>query len=239
MTVDPSRIDVLILCGGLGTRLKSVMPDKQKVLAGIGPTSFLNIVVSEAVAQGFRRFVFCTGYGAEQVEKEVRAAHPKGLELEFSPEDKPLGTAGAVKNAERLLRSDAFVILNGDSLCPFEFRAMIAFHQEKKCPASVALVEASPNSDGGFVRTDSDSKIMGFREKSHESSHVYLNAGVYVFDRSVLSHIPNGKPFSIELELFPILIRAGIAGFPTGSRLYDIGTPERLEEFRAYWKIRG
>ncbi len=222
----------LILCGGLGTRLQSVMQGRQKVMADIDERPFLEILVGYLAAQGFRRFIFCAGFGADAVEEHFARNRPKGVTIMVSREEAPLGTAGAVKNAEGLISSDRFFVVNGDSFCPFSCSEMHDSHLARGAAASIALVSAEPTSDGGFVQLDEGSRIVGFREKSHAGSFSYLNAGTYLLERTILGRIPVGRKYSFETELFPELREEKLFGFDTRSRLYDIGTPERLALFR-------
>ncbi|MBI4180199.1 NTP transferase domain-containing protein [bacterium] len=231
-------MDVVVLCGGIGTRLKSVLPDRQKVLADVGERPFLFILLDDAIRQGFSRFVFCAGFGAEDLERTVRAAYGTGTGLVFSVENRRLGTAGAIRHAAEHIRTDPFLVLNGDSFCPFEYPRMAEFHAASKSRATVALVEASPDSDGGFVKIDDARRVTGFREKSFEASHSFLNAGVYLFPKNFLGRIPAGQSASLELDVFPSMLADGVYGYPTGSSLFDIGTPDRLAKFRREFQER-
>lgn len=213
-------MEALILCGGLGTRLKTVLPDHQKTVAPIGGRSFLEILLDHLRARGFRRFVLCAGYHADQVEKAA------GADCVLSSEPEPLGTAGAIKYAESLIQSERFWVFNGDSFCDFDYAAMAPPDL-----VTMALVPASPDSDGGFVRLGANDRVEGFREKSYVASHSYINAGVYLCAREFFEVIPAGKKLSLELDVFP-RISSRIIGYPVDAKLYDIGTPERLEVFR-------
>lgn len=213
--------EALILCGGLGTRLRSVLPDTQKVLAPVGETSFLEFLLAHLNERGFNRFILCAGYHADQVEALASE------NILISKEETPLGTAGAIKNAEPLIRTENFWVFNGDSFCDFDYAAMTASHKDL---ITMALVPAHPDSEGGFVQIDDFSRVIGFREKSYSASHSFINAGVYLFSRSVLDHIPEGRS-SLETDLFPSLT-GRIVGYPVKTEFFDIGTPERLEKFR-------
>lgn len=206
------------------------MQGRQKTLAEIEEQPFLEILIDHLRREGFRRFILCAGFGADDVERRFASE-----EIIVSREAEPLGTAGALKNAEPLIRSDRLFVVNGDSFCSFSCEAMRRFHEAHRARATVAIVAAEPTSDGGFVRVDADGRILGFREKSFEGSFAFLNAGTYLFERAVLDAIPASRKYSVETELFPSLTE-GVFGFDTKSRLHDIGTPERLEQFRKAYR---
>jgi len=231
--------DVVILCGGRGLRLRPVLGVRPKVLADIGGRPFLRLLVDRLMGRGFHRFIFCTGIGSKQIERYWTVAGPVRAEaqLTFSREERPLGTAGAVRYARPKIRTDPFLVINGDSICDLDYRRLIEFHRKTAARVTVALAPAglaggSPRRDGGNVRLDRTSAISQFEEKKSGGSVRYINAGVYVFQRSVLDQIPPGKASSLEKELFPNLIGKGLYGFPGRVPLFDIGTPERLRAFR-------
>ena len=111
--LDSSNIDTVILAGGLGTRLKSVLNDKPKCLAPINGKPFIDILLDYCIKQGFKRFILCVGYLKEQIIEYLN--NRSDCEIIFSEEDEPLGTAGAIKNSEPFIKSDPILIMNGDS----------------------------------------------------------------------------------------------------------------------------
>src|ERR1700677_2868648 len=124
-------VKAVVLASGLGTRLLSVVPSKPKVIASIGERSFLELLVRQLRSQGIRRMVLCTGYLAEQIESEFGDGAQWEISIEYSREEKPLGTAGAVKLAQgHLGDSPEFFVLNGDSFLEVDFRNLLTFHRE-------------------------------------------------------------------------------------------------------------
>ncbi len=232
MTAGIGAMDAVILCGGRGTRLRPVMGERQKVLAEVRERPFLMILVDYLAAQGFRRFVLATGHDAESVEELFAGHAPAGTEVVFSREPGPLGTAGAIRHAASRIVSDTFFVHNGDSLCPCDHAALAARHRASGALATIALVEAESSFDGGFVNLDERGRVLGFSEKLPRGSHLYMNAGTYVFQRALLDRIPPDRAVSLEREVFTALSPDELHGFPTGGWFHDIGTPDRLEEFR-------
>src|SRR5580693_6175425 len=121
-------VKAVLLVGGLGTRLRSVVPSVPKVLASLGKRSFLQLLVSQLRSQGIRRLVMCTGYLAEQIENKFGNGQSWEVTIEYSREEQPLGTAGAVKLAARYLQDDSeFLVMNGDSFLEIDFRNFMEF----------------------------------------------------------------------------------------------------------------
>lgn len=224
--------DLLVLCGGQGTRLRSVLNDRPKPLAMIGAHPFIEFVITPLVRQGIRRVVLCTGHLGHRFE-EWYADHPGTFELIFSRETTPLGTAGAISHAFQWITSGTVIVANGDSVCDIDLRKLLACHAEKKARATVALTNSDGRRDVGVVAMDAQQRITAFNEKGVDRSVGFHNAGIYVFDRSVIELIPTIRPCSLETDWLPTLIPLGVYGFVSQGTLYDIGTPERLAEFRA------
>ncbi len=225
----PENIDVVLLCGGLGTRLKRIIQDRPKPMAEINRRPFLDILIDYAFGYGFRRFILCTGYKGDVVRKYYETKDSHALFL-FSEEQESLGTGGAIKNAELHIQSDVFMVMNGDSFCDLNILDFLNYHDSKKAFASIALVEKEKSLDCGVVRIDGNSRITCFHEKVETDDMSLVSAGVYLFKKEVLSLVPAHKKYSLEFDLFPALVRErSVYGFRTNQQLIDIGTPERYE----------
>ena len=225
-----AAVDVLILCGGMGTRLREAVPDLPKGLAPIGGTPFLDILVERLVRQGSRRIVFCVGHRKEQIIE--RYAARADVECAFSTEDAPLGTGGAVLNAMKLVRSATVLVMNGDSLCDVDLRAFHEFHATRGGAMSIVVGEPRGRDDGGQVRLDDSGRIESFAEKGPAGEPGgYINAGVYLIERDALGADGRPPPLSLEYDVFPQLVRAQpcYAHVVPGGVL-DIGTPERYAQ---------
>ncbi|MEK7745732.1 MAG: sugar phosphate nucleotidyltransferase [Elusimicrobiota bacterium] len=239
----PASTDVVLLCGGLGTRLRAVLPDGQKTMAPTPRGPFLSVLVRWAAEHGFRRFIFCTGHLGDSVEQHFSTTRDKldsvyrelGLTFDFSREDSPLGTGGALRQALPMLKSPVVLVLNGDSHCPMDPARLLRFHQERGGAASVVVVESGERRDGGFVKVGAGDRVLSFQEKVPDPS-CFLNAGIYAFEREALDSLPPG-PSSLERGLLPSLLDRGVFACKASQRLWDIGTPERLAEFRKDWGV--
>jgi len=223
------NIDVVILCGGLGKRLREVVSDRPKSMAEINQRPFLDILIEYMAGYGFKRFVLCIGYRGEIIKKHYQG-QMGSLTILFSEESEPLDTAGAIKNAELLIQSSPFLVMNGDSFCQVELDRFIDFHITKKGLISIALAETKETIDYGLVTMDSSDRIMGFAEKVRIEGNKLVNAGLYLIEKEVLSLIPPNETYSLEYNLFPMIVGGGAYGYITKGELIDIGTPERYEK---------
>jgi len=224
--------DALILCGGLGTRLQTVVSDRPKGLATISGRPFLDILVEELLQQGFGRLIFCTGHGGDQV-----AAHFSGRSGEqfvFSAEDGPLGTGGAVRNALPHVRSDPFAVVNGDSFCRVAYAELFAFHGKKAGLATVVVTPPSERTDVGVIELAADARVLRFAEKPADAAAALVNAGIYVVQRRLFETVPLGAAVSLERDILPRAIgQRACYGYRVAGPLVDIGTPERYRAAQA------
>jgi D-glycero-alpha-D-manno-heptose 1-phosphate guanylyltransferase len=219
-------IPAILLVGGTGTRLQSVLSATPKPLAPVGEAPFLQLLVRQLRAQGIRQLVMCTGHLADQVEKEFGDGRKWDVEITYSRELHPLGTAGAVKLAEHYI-PDApdFLVMNGDSFLELDFRELTRFHRGHGGLISMAVRRVPDAARYGTVQVDAADRVVGFHEKIGTPVPGVVNGGVYVFRRAVLRHIPDG-PGSLEKDLFPNLLEHGVFAFEQQGMFIDIGTPE-------------
>jgi len=230
-----NNTDVYILCGGLGKRLKSVTKDKPKPMIEIGGKPFLDIVIGHMTSFGFRHFILGIGYRAEVFKKYYRDFKPKDLELEFCEEKTPLGTGGAVKKARSLIRTNSFLVLNGDSLCEYDPLDFLKFHKKKKADVSILLTKVTSGADYGKVKLNKENRIIDFNEKDSQAKNCLINAGIYVFDKKVFDLMPRAKAFSLEKDFFPMLFGTNCFGYTRPGFFVDIGTPERYLAAKKYF----
>ncbi|MGO8707037.1 MAG: nucleotidyltransferase family protein [Terracidiphilus sp.] len=222
----PQATPALLLVGGLGTRLRSVVPSLPKPLASVGKKSFLELLIRQLKHQGIRRVILCTGYLADQVETEFGDGRAFDLEISYSKELEPLGTAGAVKLAQSQLGSASeFLVMNGDSFLEIDLRRFIQFHRDHAALVSMAVVRVEDFSRYGTVQVDDNQKVIGFLEKAGSSGPGLVNGGIYVFSPEVLDYIPQGRS-SLEKDVFPHLLNEGVYALEHNGMFIDIGTPE-------------
>lgn len=218
----------ILLVGGLGTRLRSVLPATPKALASVGSKSFLDLLVRQLRHQGIRHMVMCTGHLAEQIENEFGDGRAWDVVIEYSREAGALGTAGAIKRAEPHLRDvNDFVVMNGDSFLEVDFHDFVRFHRGHGGVVSIAGWRARNAARYGTVRMEATGRVTAFAEKTGNDSPGLINGGVYVFSRAALEHIPE-TPASLERDVFPHLLDHGVYALEQHGMFIDIGTPEDL-----------
>jgi NDP-sugar pyrophosphorylase family protein len=218
-------LKALLLVGGHGTRLRSVLTSVPKPLAPVGGRPFLELLVRQLALQGICKLVLCTGYRAEQIEQTFSDGSKLGVTIEYSREWVPLGTAGAVKLAQRRLQQlSDFLVLNGDSLLDIDFQRLIGFHRGHCGVATIAAVSMLNTDRYGAVQAGADGRVNSFAEKSGNHGPGLINAGVYVFSTKILELIPEG-PVSLERDLLPRLLSLGVYALEQHGIFIDIGTP--------------
>jgi NDP-sugar pyrophosphorylase family protein len=237
---DTASLQAVILAGGLGLRLRSVLPDAPKALADTAGIPVMGRLLDQITAAGIQRATVCTGHRATQLE-EVFGGGWRNLELGYSRESEPLGTAGALINALPALTSNELLVLNGDSFCEYDLPAFYEWHRERAGDASILLTQVPEPSRFGLVSVDDSSgRVTRFIEKGADVlGTAWINAGVYVLRRSVLEDQRHSGMRSLERELFPSLIGHGLFGYQGGGRFIDIGTPESLAEARTFFARHG
>ncbi len=224
-TADFSQITAAILAGGLGTRLRPVVAGRPKVMAEVLGRPFLSYLLDQLQALGCTCVVLCTGYLGEQIYDAFGDSYGN-LQLCYSQERQPLGTAGALRFAHAHLRSSLILVMNGDSFCAVDLNAFCAWHHARPSKASILLTQVADSERYGAVNFDSDGAVIEFTEKRKGAGPNWINGGVYLLERDVFVSIPEGKPVSLEYDIFPGLVGHGLYGYPSRGRFLDIGTPD-------------
>jgi NDP-sugar pyrophosphorylase family protein len=230
-------LPVVILCGGLGTRLRSVVADRPKALAPIGERPFLELQIELLRDQGARHFVLCVGHMADQVEAAFGDGRGLGVRIDYSREGETLlGTGGALRLAARFF-APAAVVVNGDTYLDLDHNRIVEHHAASGAAATLTLARLSDPKRFGSVELDpAGACVTGFREKdpTGTTGAAWLNAGAYVIERHLIDRIPIGLPASLERDVFPAALRDGlrIAALTSDRPFYDIGTPDDFRAFR-------
>ena len=187
------NVKAVLLVGGMGTRLRSILPATPKPMASVGRGSFLDLLVRQLQCQGICRLVMCTGHLADQIENEFEDGKAWGVTIEYSREPEALGTGGAIKLAERyLLDTRDFLVMNGDSFLEIDLHKFIRFHRAHDGLASIAVWKAEDTARFGTVHVTSGGRVTAFAEKTGASGPGLINAGVYAFNQAVFQYIPAG-----------------------------------------------
>jgi len=189
---------------------------------------FLTHLLSRIKAAGITHVVLGTSYRAEVFEQYFGDGADLGLDMEYVVEDEPLDTGGAIRNVYDRLRADDAVIFNGDILSGADLGALIGTHRDTGADVTLHLQRVEDPSRFGSVPTDDSGRVTAFLEKTPNPPTDQINAGCYVFRRSVIEGIPAGRRVSVERETFPGLLAEGahVHGFVDASYWLDVGTPE-------------
>ncbi len=215
----------VILAGGLGTRLRSVVSHRPKVLAETCGRPFLSCLLDQLMTAGVAEVVLCTGYLGEQVEAAFGNSY-RDLRLIYSRESAPLGTGGALRDALPRVVCDPVLVMNGDSFFQVDLPALRAYHQARAARATLALARVPDTQRYGRVTLAEDGRVLAFEEKGRQGGPGWINAGIYLVGRELLASIPSPGAVSLERQCFPAWIGDGLYGYPGPGRFLDIGTPE-------------
>lgn len=231
-------MQIVILCGGLGTRLASVTERVPKSLAILDGKPFLQYQVELLRSRGITDIVLCIGYLGQQIRRFLDDGTAWGVRIEYSDEgERLLGTAGAIKRAEPLLK-ERFFVMYGDSYLPLDFENVGKCFEERGRLAMMVVYRNDNRYDTSNVILDGD-LVQVYDKKSRLPDMVYIDAGVSVLRKEVLGLIPPDEVYTLE-ALYQGLIQAKkLAAYETRQRFYEIGSPEGLEEFRNLVAQRG
>jgi D-glycero-alpha-D-manno-heptose 1-phosphate guanylyltransferase len=216
----------VILAGGIGSRLASVLADLPKPLAPIGDRPFITYLFDCLLDAGFDRVVIATGYRGEKFP-EVLGHSYKTLKLYYSREVEPLGTGGAVRLALELAGDECqqILVMNGDSLVDMDIGDFINW--ARNYPEALALVRVADCFRYASVIIDDAFKVLDFQEKSVAPCHGWINTGIYLFSRELVVSWSASRKFSMEYDCLPKLVDRGrLYGFPVTAPFIDIGIPE-------------
>lgn len=234
----------IIIAGGAGTRLRPLTYTRPKPLIPVVNRPFLEYQVALLKRHGIDEIIFCTNYMADKIANHFGDGSAFGVSMRYAIEDQPLGTAGAIRNAQSIAGRDTVVVLNGDVLTDFDIASIVRFHKEKSALVTLTLKEVPSPSPYGVILTDDDGRVQEFREPSEATKKMlaanpnvahtgvdYINAGIYVMEPEALDAIPTGRSVSVERETYPQFLREGRPIFAIVRDGYwlDIG---RAEQYR-------
>ena len=230
-------MQAILLAGGLGTRLRSVVSDRPKPMALIGEKPFMEYVVHELSRPGITDIIFAVGYKGSMVEEYFGDGSgfiaPDGtpITVHYAYEEELLGTAGAIKNAGRFVTEDSFFVLNADTFYQIDYSRLVTMQRESDLDMALVLREVPDISRYGAAVL-MNGRLTGFNEKSAEAKPGTINGGVYLMKRALLDEIPAGK-VSLENEMIPKWLSEGraLGGFVNDGYFIDIGIPEAYYQF--------
>jgi NDP-sugar pyrophosphorylase family protein len=223
----PSIETAVILAGGFGTRLATVVSDVPKPMAPVAGKPFLERLLDRLATAGVRRVVLAVGYKSEVIRHHFGARRGP-MEVFYSEEVEPLGTGGAVRLAFESQQVRRAFVLNGDTWCDVDLAALADAHAGAGAVATLTLVQEADASRFGTVRVDAGGRVSGFTEKRPDAGPGLINAGVYVLDSAVFDMAPKTARFSLESDVLqPHAASGAFAAFvAAGARFIDIGVPD-------------
>jgi NDP-mannose synthase len=215
-------MQVVMMCGGAGTRLRPYTAVLPKPLVPVGEMSIIEIVLRQLKLQGFDHVIVSVGHKAELIMAVIGDGKRLGLDIRHHREYEPLGTVGALAEMDGL--EDSFLVLNGDVCTTLSFAKVCAHHQQSGALATIATYRRDEKLELGVMDIQ-DGRIVAFREKPVYSFHV--STGINVYRKEVLSYIPKGRPFGFD-ELMRALIadKADVRPYLFDEFWLDIGRPE-------------
>lgn len=224
---DPS-VQAVVLVGGKGTRLRPLTLSAPKPMLPTAGVPFLTHLLSRIRAAGIRDVVLGTSFQAHVFEEHYGDGADLDLRLRYVTETEPLGTGGGIRNVLGELTADTILVFNGDVLGGTDVREVLDTHHASGADVTMHLVRVGDPRAFGCVPTTADGRVTAFLEKTQDPPTDQINAGTYVFRRSVIEEIPAGRAVSVEREVFPRLLAEGrhIQAHIDAAYWRDMGTPE-------------
>lgn len=225
-------MQAILLAGGLGTRLRSVVSDRPKPMALIEDRPFMEYVTGGLIRFGVRHIIFAVGYKGGMVEEYFGDGGKFGFRASYAYEEELLGTAGAIKNAGRYVEEDEFFVLNADTFYRMDYGRLLRTKKEHRLDMALVLREVPDISRYGAAVLDG-AMLSGFNEKEETARPGSINGGVYLMSRGLLDEIPKGK-VSLENEMIPRWMKEGkrLGGFVNDGYFIDIGVPDDYFRFQ-------
>ncbi|HPP87570.1 MAG TPA: nucleotidyltransferase family protein [bacterium] len=221
----------VILAGGLGSRLKSVVNDIPKPMADVQGKPFLEYLLLQLKKWKIKEIIILIGYKAEYIKQYFKDGKLFGVNISYSEEKELLETGGALKQAQNLLNdnNEYFILMNGDSFFNIDFNELIKMQKNKNAFGVISMFKSKNSVRYGNIRISKDNKIIEFVEKKKrisEQTEQLANGGIYLFHKKIFDYIPLKKS-SLEIEIFPELIKKEkLYGKIFNGYFIDIGIPE-------------
>lgn len=227
-------MECIILAGGMGTRLQSVVSDVPKCMAPVTGQPFLYYLLTTLAEAGFRHIILSLGYKHEVIESWLQA-NPFPVDISSVTETSPLGTGGAVKLALSKARTEEVFILNGDTFFGVNYPEMMHLHQATQSAATVALRKMEKFDRYGVVDIESaTSRILRFNEKQYCEEGL-INGGIYLLNRHELDNFPD--KFSLEKDFFETAVHTStLSGYQSDGYFIDIGIPKDYAQAQTDFK---
>lgn len=226
-------LEAIVLAGGKGTRLATVISDRPKPMAMVAGRPFLEWLLAELRSQGVQRIILSIGHLGEVIRAHFGDGDAFGLKIVYAAEVSPLGTGGAIRAAMEHAHGARFLVLNGDSYCRFDLAAQLREHIAQGAQATLAVTHVTDAGRYGTVQRQPDGTVSAFVEKRPDAGAGWISAGIYVMERSLLASLPVGQPCSIERDVLGIAPQGALHSVAARGPFIDIGTPESFEQAQA------
>lgn len=244
-------MQAIILCGGQGTRLRSVIGEKQKTMTEVNNEPFLLNIIKYLKRYKITNVIFATGYKSHEVREYFGEKYFFGVEVNYAEEKIALGTGGAIRNCLDKMKYDYVLVLNGDTLFEADLYKLEENFKKLKADMSIACKEVTDKSRYGTIKIDysgartngekEEGVIISFNEKvsakeieEANDKDLYINGGIYILKKELIASIKKGEKSSLEKDLIPKWLNEGklIGGVVSKASFIDIGTPESLKDFK-------
>jgi mannose-1-phosphate guanylyltransferase len=217
-----------IMCGGTGTRLRPLTFKHPKPSIPILNKPSVLHLIEHISKEGFNEIVITLGYMGELIEEQLGDGHMLGVHIDYVYEKEKLGTAGGVKNAEKYLRNEPFIVLGGDHVLSLNLRDMYRFHKSNDAMVTIGLLSIDDPREFGIADMDIDNRIHRFFEKP-KSGQIFSNlasTGIYVCEPEIFDRIPENKKYDFAKDLFPALLAKDekISGMLVQGKWTDVGS---------------
>ena len=232
---DLSHVSAVVLAGGLGTRLRKVVPDRPKVMVEINGQPFVYYLLDQLAEAEIAQVIISTGYKAELIEEIIGSSY-KGMQINYSREESPLGTGGALKLAGQTVDTKWCLVMNGDSYMKVDPILLLMNHKKLDASITIVIKKIEDCSRYGAIEMNEGHEIVQFREKGSAGGPGLMNAGVYLVEMDILEKIPDKTPCSLEYDFFPTIIGKGIYGYEAEGKFIDIGTPESYAKAETFFE---
>lgn len=225
-------MQAVLLAGGLGTRLRSVVNDRPKPMADVLGYPFLEYLILELKKHGITKVVLAVGYMGESIEAYFGTGEKLGIEIQYSYEKEQLGTAGAIKNAAQYILDSEFFVLNADTFYQAAYSDALKLFRIEQADMVLVLRKVDDISRYGSVRLEGR-RVEGFNEKISEQRPGLINGGIYIMKKQILDCIPEGRKCSLENEIIPELLKSDkkVCGTINEGYFIDIGIPRDYFQF--------
>lgn len=231
----------VVLAGGLGTRLRSVVKTLPKPMAPVHGQYFLDYLLDGLKKNGLKDFIFCLHYLAEKIIDHWGDGSRHGITIDYSIEKTPLGTGGALGQVREKL-TETFCVVNADTYLELNVPDCLEYHRKKQGLITMALSQVTDLTRYGQVHLDKAGRITRFAEKDAASGVTgYINAGFYLMEPQIIDYIPEDRVVSLETDVFPSVINSpqGLFGYPRAGNFFDIGIPQDYQRFKDWVWLRG